>query len=130
MLRGWSTVAIYLVLKSNSRFSLFLWGIFFCQITLSKAECFIAYSFDRTTFHGLQNMVILGLVFSGSGSSTDSVLDMPFYCKQFNVSLEMYDSMWDTMTALNEVLYGHNSTLTLSFLAFVDFCHNLNIFQT
>lgn len=46
------------------------------------------------------------------------------------MSLEMYDSMWDTTTALNEVLYGHNSTLTLSFLAFVDFCHNLNIFQT
>jgi len=34
------------------------------------------------------------------------------------------------MTGLNEVLYGHNSTLTLNFLAFVDFCHNLNIFQT
>lgn len=75
-------------------------------------------------------MGILGLVFGVSGSSTDSVLDMPFYYKQFNVSLEMYDSMWDTMTPLNEVLYGHNSTLTLSFLAFVDFCHNLNIFQT
>lgn len=75
-------------------------------------------------------MGILGFVFGGSGSSTDSVLVMPFYYKQFSMSLEMYDSMWDTTTALNEVLYGHNSTLTLSFLAFVDFCHNLHIFQT
>lgn len=43
---------------------------------------------------------------------------------------KLYDSTQDTMRGLNEVLYGHNSKLTLNFLAFVDFCRNPNIFQT
>lgn len=54
----------------------------------------------------------------------------PFIMNNYICLWKLYDSIWDTKTGLNEVLYGHNSTLTLNFLAFVDFCHNLNIFQT
>lgn len=54
----------------------------------------------------------------------------PFIMNNYICLWKLYDSIRDKKPGLNEVFYGHNSTLTLNFLAFVDFCHNLNIFQT
>lgn len=54
----------------------------------------------------------------------------PFIMNNYRCLWKLYHSTQDTMRGLNEVLYGHSSKLTLDFLAFVDFCNNLNIFQT
>lgn len=104
-------------------------GAFLCQISLNRViHCL---NLDGTTFHGLQSIWTLGLFYL-LDQRHPLILSLicPYITNNYICLWKLFDSIWNTMTGLNEVLYGHNSTLTLNFLAFVDFCHNLNIFQT